>query len=142
MDLVISGSMTTLLGPSGSYGKICNDINRVWRLEMVMVNDRDFVLIVHYASLYSHLLPAVNRAKFLIALSNILECSPLEFNFCKDVNRRVMGSMNDMKRMMNVWSNRYDHTNVAEMEKIINRTPFSYINMESPGKRWSRLTRR
>lgn len=57
----------------------------------------------------------------------------------KNGNRRVTGSINDMKHMIRVWT-RFEP--LPRVEFKINDTPFSAIGMDHPSKRFAEIRRR
>jgi hypothetical protein len=98
------------------------------------------VLLVHQETLFTLLRPAsaVKTLAQVAAEIAVVQhgCAPAVAPLYRNGNRRVTGSLTDMKYLIRVWGL---HWALPVIEEKINDTPFSAIGMDFPGERFARL---
>ncbi len=104
-----------------------------WKIDIVMLGRVPMLFIVHEQTLFT----LVRRKSEFKSLEDIAEeikfCCPwykndTEFSLGKNGNRKILGSINEMKRMTAEF---YFADDINDMELLINTSLFSYL---SPGK--------
>ena len=121
-----------------------------WYANLFNVGRYKYILITNAYSLYSVIISAkgINDGKSLVSefndqLLTTMKKDNLRFlinrfsiknnttiDFCKTSSKRILGSMNDMTFLC---SYRISETmDLLEASRIINKTPFSYLNYQSP----------
>jgi hypothetical protein len=98
------------------------------------------VLIVHQDTLFTLLRPA-SLVKTVEQVAAEVACVqphhvPAVTPLYRNGNRRVTGSITDMKHLIRVW---LEFDELAVVEDKINDCPFSAIDMDHPRKRFERL---
>jgi hypothetical protein len=97
------------------------------------------VMIVHQDTLFTLLRPASevkSLARVAEEISRVRPGEPVDpASVCRNGNRRVTGTITDMKRMIRVWVR---HWELSVVEEKINDTPFSAIGMDLPRERFAR----
>jgi hypothetical protein len=118
-----------------------------WRLEVFAINRRFLMLLVNMQTLYAGILSAGGMRDFgarasekldslLTAMGHSAALRPgaESIVYHKTGQRGVIGSMNDMIHALKYYesSPTPDETWQREAEEYLNRTPFSFIGMDSP----------
>lgn len=99
------------------------------------------VLIIHQDSLFTRIRLAA-ALKSLEQMADLIagawpERRPADGVICRNGNRRVTGSITDMKHLIRAHA-KFDE--LAQIEDSINDCPFSAIDMEHPRGRFERLS--
>jgi hypothetical protein len=92
-----------------------------------------YFLCTHGPSLYSLVVPGSLKLSELV-LRIATTCGLDAMPFCIEyyVNRAVVGSMNDMKKLIEATDPKEGSIDCQACEEFINRTPFSYLSMNRP----------
>jgi hypothetical protein len=101
-----------------------------WKIDIFMVGRIPMLLIVHEYTLFT-LVRRKSEFKTINAVAEeILRCCPWyrydeEISTGKNSNRRISGSINEMKRILE-----FSHTpeQINKMEMTVNNTLFSYLS--------------
>lgn len=134
--------------------------NEEWYAHVFRAGRAQYILITHAPSLFSGVLHGAgvtdfdrfmsdfrNQLNSLIAKENLSgsyesyrQTKEKEIVFSNTQDRRILGSMNDMINMSKALSANRE-LSPHEMSDQINETPFSYIDMESPKRKFAEFIR-
>lgn len=118
-----------------------------WRLEVFAINRRFLMLLVNMQTLYAGILPAGGMRDFSARVSEKLDSllgalghsaapgpGAESIVYHKTGQRGVIGSINDMIHMLKFYETppTPDEVWQREAEQFLNRTPYSFIGMDSP----------
>jgi len=138
-----------------SEGDITATPSSCWHANLVRVDYHDCVLITHNYTLFSLFVPGVSNADlkyfpdlFGQALFKAMRHSEFtqpqiehmleqgrELRFAKTDSRSVLGSMNDMKQMLDYTVYQHGklaHVGMGDIYRILNHTPFKAIGYSYP----------
>ena len=142
MYLAVPAKLKYFFGVGKNIKAINDDSFRGWRLDLIHHGENRYILVVHIMSLFCKIIPSGNRAETIISIGNALGCAPFDIKFGSNNNRSVIGSVKDMHNLIDSWGSNDKILNVNQIEAMINKTPFSYLGMETPAMRWIHLTSR
>lgn len=119
-----------------SFSSLVSREGNYWRIDTVIISRKTWLLCTHEPTLFTLILRATNFKKLedLLPELNHFGLTQETVTLGKGSNRKITGSMTDMKNM--IWHMDHDGTSVMEMITLINETPFSVIEMDSPTKRY------
>jgi hypothetical protein len=108
-------------------------LDNYWRIGFSKCRIGQYYLCTHEQTLYSLIFPGRNVTIHIMALSiATLKMSSPEIDVVFYTNRSVLGSMNDMYRMINVTAEDAGRLDQYLVDLHVNRAPFSYIGMNRP----------
>jgi len=115
--------------------------NASYRVDLFNRLSSNLILLVNEATLFTRVFSSSIAISDLIFAIDDVRCKgDSSFSFHKGGNRHVIGSVNDMKWMIEVSIEREPEISLVELETLINRTPFSYLGYDSPGRRQTALS--
>ncbi len=107
-----------------------------WRVDILTIYRKRYILVVHEKTLYSFLLrsPEVKTIDDLIKQIR-QNCAWYDYNsdnifIGKGENKKVTGSITDSKKLIKYWQ--WDKLSIEKMLDLINDTPFSMLGMNDP----------
>ena len=132
MNIILSNKLnTSLVGVPkiSKYYPIGKGI-RMIRCDFVQ---GEIILLTDELSLFSRIIrvPQLVYSHFIVSVHEKFEDnSAISLNVYSYQNRRVTGSMNDMKRIIEIFIS--DGKGIEEAELLINKTPFKLLGMKCP----------
>jgi len=106
-----------------------------WKADVVMMGRIPMLLIVHELTLYTLIRRKSQFGSPLDIADEVLQCCPwfprnVSPSLGKNGDRRIVGSINEMKRMM---FGEYSPDDIAIVERSLNEGLYSYLSAEKHG---------
>ena len=140
MYLIVPAKLKSFFGVNDTLPIVNDDQTDSWRIDFVLHQNNHYALIVHCATLFCKIVPCGSRSETIIRLADKIGCGPFDIIFGTNNNRSVIGSLKDMRYLVDALGAKNKTFIVSEIEDFINNTPFSYIGMQTPKIRWLQLT--
>lgn len=116
--------------------------NSSYRIDIFARLSSNLVLLVNEATLFTRIFSSSIAISDLVSAIDDRHCKEdSSFLFHKGGNRHVIGSVNDMKWMIEVAIEREPSISLIELSSMINRIPFTYLGYDSPDRRQSALSK-
>lgn len=112
-----------------------------WRIDTVIVVKYRFYILSHYLTLYTYILPNLFGVRLLADIAEVLDVNMEEIRPAKCLNRKIIGSMNNMKEIIEKFMRRSQGGEMIEIQEFVNRTPFSYLDWGMPDKCWDKFNK-
>ena len=142
MNLILSTKASKKLRREGhSIEDFSPDLN-TWRIDCATLVQRSIFIVTKEQTLYTCISSYKDGFKGIIQkISATIKCEidVNEINYVKFQNRSVVGSMNNMKKLIQNVDAYYPSDNES-YEQLVNRTPFQYLSQRSPAEVHSLIT--
>ena len=136
MNLILSSKAAKKLNKKTySIEDFSPDLN-TWRIDCVYLVKRSVFIITNEKTLYTRISSYKSGLNGIIQkITSTMQCEVdiNEIRYIKHQNRSIIGSMNDMKRIVEQ-IDKYSSNENETYEKIINQTPFKYLSQRTPSE--------
>lgn len=139
MQLILSNEVAKKLRieVQGAADDFTPDLD-TWRVGFVSVRKRSFFIISNEISLYTLITPHKKGLNGIFSklksFSGYKKSELSNVEYIKFQNRPIIGSMNNIKQIIEIMDDYTPEKNLEIYERLINNTPFKVLEDASPAK--------